>query len=349
MIINKKYCFAIVVFILTLHNTGYSQKLLHDTAYYKTFPDALTVRIYSVKDYANFNFSALSNNSNLKYRPNTNVNLGLGATYNNVSLNLSAGFGFINKVNDDKGKTKSIDFQLHFFPRKWVSDLLYLHYKGFYAAPEGYASIIPNSYYYRPDIKMDMIGFTAYRNVNYRKFSFRSAFNQNEWIKKSAGTLLFGGGIYYQNIYSKDSSLIPPKVAQYFSNADFKNFHFVSIGPGIGYAYTLVIKKHFFLLGSAIINGDINFSTDGNGTINNKKTSFEPAGVFKAALGYGGNVWNVSLNWAGNVLLTQQANVSKANVFPSGNIRLMLAKQIMLKKPIPVINNIINGIFGNSD
>ncbi len=349
--INKIIRLIVILFIAIkiFNSSAYSQKLLHDTTYYTTYRDAITVRVYSIKDYIGFRFPAMSGAPDLKYRANANYNIGLGATYLNTNLNLSAGFGFINKGNDDKGNTKSLDIQLHFFPRKWFGDLTYVHYKGFYASPEGYAEPAANTYYYRPDIKTDVLGFDAYRNLNYRKLSFRSAFNQNEWIHKSAGSFLFGGGIYYQTVYSNDSSLIPSKLAQNFANANFKKFHYINFGPGIGYAYTLAFAKHYFILGSAIINGNINFAMDENGLITNKKTSFEPAGIFKGGIGYNGNVWNVNIDWAGDMVFVKQAGFSKASIFPTGAVRLMVSKQIMLKKPIPVISNIINGIFGTDD
>ncbi len=336
------------IVLLLLHSNAFSQNL-HDSLYYNTFPNALTVKIYSVKDYADFSFSSFNKKSDLKYKSNATTNLGGGVTYKNVSANFSTGFGFLNNGIEKRGKTTALDFQFHFFLPKWTSDLLYLRYKGFYATPSSYPLELPNNYYYRPDVSLNVIGLSTYRVQNFGKFSYRSAFFQNEWIRKSSGTLLYGGGIYYESINSKDSSLIPSKVADLFPDSNFNNFHFISFGPGVGYAYTLVIKKHFYILSSAIINGNINFSTDENGSVNNKSTSFEPGIDFKAAAGYGGAVWNASLSWAGNVLLVKQANVPKANTFPVSEVRLTLAKQILLKKPIPVISNVIDKVFGKQE
>ena len=346
--IKKHFVLLSTIFLFLLHINAFSQNL-HDSLYYKTFSNALTVRIYTVKDYADFSFSSLNKKSNLTYRSNATTNLGAGVTYKNLSVNLSAGFGFLNNGIEKRGKTTALDFQFHFFLQKWTSDLLFLHYKGFYAAPENSPYELPENYYYRPDISLNLTGFTAYRIQNFRKFSYRSAFYQNEWIRKSSGTLLYGGGIYYENINSDDSSLIPSKVAEFFPNSNFYNFHFISVGPGVGYAYAVVIKKHFYVLGSAIINGNINFSTDENESIKNKETSFEPGINFKTAAGYGGAVWNVSLSWAGNVLLVKQANVPGANTFPTSEVRLTLARQIMLKKPIPVVSNVMDKIFGKEE
>ena len=290
---NKKYSTLLILFFLLLHTNTSSQNL-HDSLYYKTFPNALTVRLYTVKDYAGFSFSSLNKRPGITYRSNATTNLGAGVTYKNVSVNFSTGFGFLNNGIEKRGKTTALDFQFHFFLQKWTSDLLFLHYKGFYAASASYPHQLPGSYYYRPDIRLNVLGFTAYRIQNSGKFSYRSAFYQNEWIRKSAGTLLYGGGINYETINSDDSSLIPSKVAAFFPNANFNNFHFISFGPGIGYAYTLVIKKHFYVLGSAIVNGNINFATDENESIKNKCTSFYPGLIFKTAAGYSGAVWNAS-------------------------------------------------------
>jgi hypothetical protein len=48
-------------------------------------------------------------------------------------------------------------------------------------------------------------------------------------------------------------------------------------------------------------------------------------------------------------LLAKQAYVSKANTFPVSEVRLTLAKQIMLKKPVPVLSNAIDKIFGKQE
>ena len=340
--------FGILSFLILLQNNTFAQHI-HDSLYYTTFPNALTVRVYTAKDYADFSFASTNKRYGIQYKSNAATNLGVGVTYKNVSGNFSSGFGFLNNGIEERGKTSTLDFQFHFFPRNWTSDLTFLRYKGFYATPQYNPHQIPGSYYYRPDIQLTLLGLAAYRIQNGNKFSFRSAFFQNEWIKKSSGTLLYGGAIYYQSISADDSSLIPVKLAGFFANKDFSNFHFISIGPGIGYARTTVLKQHFYLLGSAIINANIIFSTDKNNLTKNTLIGFEPALNFKTAAGYSGKAWNVSLSWAGNILLAKQAYVSKANTFPVSEVRLTLAKQIMLKKPVPVLSNAIDKIFGKQE
>lgn len=330
---KKKYIpnFILCLFLLINH-FAYAQKIdTHDSSYYKTYPHSLTPRFYFSQKYANIVFQSADGSKDLQYRANTKFNMGIGATYNNLTLNVAFGFGFLNNKNENRGKSKSLDLQLHLYPNGWVADVLATHYKGVYAFPKGYAAANPNIYYYRSDIKLNLFGITAYRVPNSNKFSYRAAMVQNEWQKKSAGSLLYGGGIYYSGIQG-DSSIIPSEVATSFSQAGIDNFHFITIGPGVGYAYTAVAAQHLFLMASLIANANVNFSTDENAGTKTNKVSFEPATIFKAAAGYNGNVWNVSANWAGSAFLVKEAAVSKTNRLSTGNFRIILAKKIMLKK-----------------
>src|SRR5580765_6392392 len=112
----------------------------HDTTYYVTYPGTLVGRFYFSKKYTSLTLPAPNNGQDIGYRPNTLLTMGLGATYNNLTLNLSYGFEFLNKSNDDKGKTKSIDMQAHFFPHKWALDLLAIWHKGLSLENKGYAT-----------------------------------------------------------------------------------------------------------------------------------------------------------------------------------------------------------------
>ena len=80
----------------------------HDTAYYVTYPHSLVGRFYFSKKYTSFTLPAANGEQDIKYKPNTLLTMGIGATYNNLTLNLGYGFGFLNDENNDKGKTKSI-------------------------------------------------------------------------------------------------------------------------------------------------------------------------------------------------------------------------------------------------
>ncbi|MEP6512831.1 MAG: DUF4421 domain-containing protein, partial [Parafilimonas sp.] len=280
------------------------RKLPYDSSYFTVYPNSVTARFYFSQKYISLNFPASGNVKDFQYTPNAKLNMGIGATYHNFSLNLAYGFGFLNNDLDEKGKTKSLDFQLHLYREKWVIDALAMFYKNLYITPQGFAAVNNNSYYQRPDVKQDFIGLAAYRVMNSEKFSYRAAMIQNEWQKKSAGSLLFGGQAYYGILKADTSALVPATEENNFKQAGIDKINFFSIGPGIGYAYTLVIEKHLYIMASLIGNIDINFTTEEKekGSSKENKTSVNPAGIYKAAIGYNSRAWDVSANLAGNAM-----------------------------------------------
>ncbi len=306
------------------------KKAAHDSSYYVTYPQSITARIYLSRKYASLTIPATDGLNDLKYRPNAKLNLGIGATYNNLSLNVAYGFSFLNKNTSDIGSTKGINLQLHLYPNKLTVDLLGIFLKGYYLDPKGYTDKNANSYYFRDDVKTTMAGIAAYRVPNAGKFSYRAAFVQNEWQKRSAGSVLYGGEAYYVS-FAGDSALVPGKIATGYPQAGIKEIKYFTIGPGAGYAYTLVIVKHFYITASIIGNVDLNFSTE-EGTTQDKKFGLKPAAVYKGAVGYNSDTWSISGTITGNAMMVKGASSSKDYCVPTGNYRFTLAKKIMIKK-----------------
>src|SRR5258705_12952733 len=95
--------------------TAQRKKVPVDNGYYITYPDKLLLRLYLSQKFAPFTISATGNDRDLNYKTNSKLALGIGATYQNLTLNLSYGFSFLNK-DKGRGKTKGLDFQFHLFP-----------------------------------------------------------------------------------------------------------------------------------------------------------------------------------------------------------------------------------------
>ncbi len=320
------FCTALII-----PSSAKAQKPLdHDTTYYVTYPGTLVGRFYFSKKYASFTLPAANGGQDLEYKANTLLTMGIGATYNNLTVNLAYGFSFLNN-NDDKGKTKGIDLQAHLFPHKWALDLLAIKHTGLSFAPNNSAND-SNNYYYRPDIQQLFIGFSGYRVFNPQRFSFNAAMTQNEWQKKSAGSLLLGGLVYYGQIKG-DSSLIPKQVESSFPKAaGINNVNFFSIGLGGGYAYTLVIAKHFYITGSGIVNLNVDFSTVQDMNDKASKTVLKPTAIYKASVGYNSDSWDISANWAANDIWVKGDYFSNDFSVPTGNYRLIFSKKIALRK-----------------
>ena len=97
-IVSLLTTFAIFICSLSLN----AQKdFQHDTTYYEKFPDKTTVRLYLSKKYVHLNFPSDGSADDLEYRANPKLNLGVGLTIKNISINLFNGFSFLNKGCDE--------------------------------------------------------------------------------------------------------------------------------------------------------------------------------------------------------------------------------------------------------
>lgn len=320
------------IYLLLIPAYIFAQNIVNpgnDTSYYKSYPQTLTTRIYFSQPYTALTLKALKGKTDLRYNPNTTRNIGVGATYHNISINLAYGFGFLNH-DKEKGETKYLDLQGHFYSPKWAADWFGQFYKGFHLYPHGSASVNPDNYYYRRDGKITLIGLAVNRVFNSTRFSYRASMIQNEWQKKSAGSLLIGAAAYY-GIMKADSAWVPLQVKNSYAQADIDNVRFFNIGPEIGYVYTLVIRQHFFATGSLILNLNLNFLTAAGAITKDNKTGLSPAYLFKMAAGYNSNRWNLSANWTGNQI--QVTGISSANKYllHTGDYRIILAKKITPK------------------
>jgi hypothetical protein len=320
-IVSLLMTFALFICSLSLN----AQKdFQHDTTYYETFPQKTTFRLYLSKKYVHLNFPSGGSAEDLEYKANPKLNLGAGITIKNISINLFNGFSFLNKNTDEKGKTKGFNFQVHLYPHKWAIDLMYVAPKGYHLEPKGLAGAPADKYYYREDVKTTFFGISAYQVPNKKRFSYRAALLQSEWQKKSAGSFIYGGEIHHGTMQG-DSALVPALLSSTYPQRGINKINILSFGPGAGYAYTLVMAQHFFITGSMVINLDANFVREEDEAKKEKNFSLNPSEVFKAALGYNGRRWNISANWAGSASSVQGSLTSENYVFPSGNIRIVVA------------------------
>jgi|GEM_PF-335848 len=295
-----------------------------NNGYYTTYPDEFILRIYLKNKFGPFTISS-SNKEDLNYKSNSKLGAGAGFTYKALTLNLAYGFNFLNP-EDGKGKTKGLDLQIHLYPKKWAIDLIGAFLKGYYLDPKDYNGLHLNNYYLRPDLSRNIVGLAIYRVANGNKFSYRAAFNQKDWQTRSAGSLLFGGETYY-GVVKSDSSLVPLNAGPDYLQAGINNINSFSIGPGIGYAYTLVLGNHFFITGSAIASINLNISQEENGTSINSVTKILPGADYKAAIGYNSNTWSFTAAFLGDALYAGSAISKKEYFLPTGNVNFVIAKK----------------------
>jgi hypothetical protein len=318
----------------------------HDTSYYITYRSKLTARAYLSRKYNVLSFNSPDATPDFKYRATTSLNLGIGATYHAFTLNIGFGISKFNPANE-KGNTKYLDLQGYFYARRWNVDVLGEFYKGYYLTPQGLAAPAGKPYYLRPDIGLSLIGFAFYRGSNSDRFSFQAGLLQNEWQKKSAGSILYGGEIYYGAIHG-DSSLTPTLIGPEVSQLDIDKFHFFSFGPGLGYAYTFVYKEHFFLLASATINLAFRYSTEISTKFDQHAShfGFRPNYILHAGAGYNGSKWSLSILWVDTDLFMRGDNTDYRYTAGVGNYRLVYARRFKLSREVKKILEPIPKIIG---
>src|SRR5258708_559061 len=83
--------------VMIVSRVNAQKKVVNDPNYYETFPEKLTGRVYLSQKFLKFTIPPSGNLTDIEYKANTKLNLGLGVTYHNFSLNIFYGFAFLNR------------------------------------------------------------------------------------------------------------------------------------------------------------------------------------------------------------------------------------------------------------
>ena len=326
-----KKCVLQLTAIVLLHSTLSAQSSSgHDSSYYQSYKGSIIARVYLSRKYDQFKMNPNSSLTNMVYHANTALSLGFGLTYRSLSFSFSKELSFL-KSEAKKGSTDAVDLQLHLYKQKWAIDAIAEFYKGYYLSPQGLAAPDGQSFYVRPDMGVQLVGGSAYRVLNDRRFSYGAGLSQNAWQIKSAGSFLVGGEVFYLAA-NADSSFVPSKVDSSLAAANVRKLHLFEIGPGVGYAYTLVIKEHFFFLGSANVDFNLHFAREiGNG-ITDDKIGFSPNFIFRLGAGYNLSQWGLNLTWVwSSINASGQYSDFRYNL-TTGNYRLIYFRRIALNR-----------------
>ena len=334
--VQKLYSFATRVFhyiifaFFLLAATGLAAQKSpapYDKDYIITFEDYLTARVYLAKKYTSFSLQA-DETASLRYRPNSQVTMGINASYKAISLSLGSGFGFLNPNKKEKGRTRSFDFQTHIYTREWVTDIYAQLYRGYYINQGNFAGTNGNRYYVRPDIKVGLLGGSVYKLFNGQQFSYRAGFLQNEWQKKSAGSFLAGAEIYYGSIKG-DSALVPGYLKPFYPQRDIERVQVFEFGPGGGYAYTAVWQENFFATGSLTVNADISVVKEVSAAGSDGRTTVTPNATFRAVAGYNSQEWAATIGWVHNSTNMKGPSSDQHYSIKTGSFSITIAKRFM--------------------
>ncbi|MHA3789964.1 DUF4421 family protein [Flavobacterium hauense] len=242
-----------------------------DTTYIGQYPHKMMVKAYISR-------SGIEIEHNKKgYSPNNPTRLGIGFSLKNTVVNLSSSFGIF-PVEKDLGKTRSVDFQIHNYGRKFLIDLFYQKYKGFYNDDD-------NVMLY-PDTSAQQIGGELTYVFNHDRFSTKAALEQTEKQLRSAGSFLVGGGAYHYKLRLEDAF-----------GAQKNSINNFQLGVSAGYGYTWVINKYWLLSGMATAGINMGNEVD---VLEDGKIKLYPTAFARGGAGYHKDDWGIGMSFIVN-------------------------------------------------
>lgn len=293
----------------------------YDSSYVERASKKMLFRFYTSQKYTDLVVNVPGMEQGYRYKPNSGLNLGLGFTYQGVTINVAGPFEFMNP-NRYKKWPKYLDLQAHTYPKNFIIDFLGQFYKGYSIDPD----FLQNSSepYPREDMQLITVGL----NVNYlffgEKLSLQASFTQEDIQKRSAFSPFIGFEAYGGSI--KGDSLLLPSSEQLEERYNFGESRYFQGGPNAGLAGTLVFGGGFFLTGVASANLSLGFSEWEN-LEKTKSWGVIPTYYLRGFFGYNNHRFSINANY-----VYKQSDLVKVadynNSINTGNYRINLIYKI---------------------
>ncbi len=312
-----------------------------DPEYITDLYDRFTLRVYGSNKFTRYSLGEGGRDEDVLYKSNSSYNAGIGFNYRSLAINLGFRAPFVNNDNAEKGKTKFLDLQAYVYARKFNIDFYAQTYKGYFLAQNDVLSYRPTQpYLLRPDLRTRNVGLNIERIFNSSRYSFRAAYLQNEYQQRSAGTFLAGGGLYYLHV-TADSAIIPGRLNDgplgETGTADagaFNQSQVASAAVNGGYAHTLVISKHLFLMGQVMVGAGANYTRLSDPTPSPDEeasgVNIHLNGIARAGIGYQGSEWFAGLYFVTNVGHSPSPIDGLWQRYETGLVRLAIARHFEL-------------------
>ncbi|EOZ93226.1 hypothetical protein A33Q_3816 [Indibacter alkaliphilus LW1] len=292
---GKEFYFFLFFIVISIGVFGQEKEDVKANDYYEDYPGLLTTRFYTSRKYTSF---TVADRVNSTFDPNSTLNLGIGATYNDFTLNLALGFGFLNPGRQDV-QTTYLDLQAHMYPKDWIIDLFGQFYTGYRV--EGFKFDLPGQQegnFLAEDLRVRKIGANVQRLLNGENLSLKAAFQQSAWQKKSAGSFMGGFEMYGGRIIQTGEEMLVFPDASIISGQPFISYF--QFGPNVGYAGTLVLFRHFFITGVGSINGNFGYSGFENNSDREVNWGFNYNYFLRGFVGYNSSKWSINANYVHN-------------------------------------------------
>ncbi len=332
-----------LLFLTGTQNPAFSQrrgtlfKSAIDTSYVQDFTRDLTTRFFFSRKYTRFNIRDYDQNQELRYRPNDRLNVGIGINYYFLGLNLGINMPFVNDDDQLYGNTRYIDAQSHIYLPKLVTDLYLQYYKGYYLSnPQNWIDDWNRNQLFpqRGDMRTISTGLNLHYIFNHRRFSYRAAFLQNEWQKKSAGTFLLGGECYLIDVKGDSSLTFPAANTPFLDGIQYNRSFQYSLGANAGYAHTLVYRTNYFLTLSLVTGIGVGASSlQAEPEAEITRAALRLSTTARVAIGYNSARYYAGISVV-NLSLRSQLPVNRSTAsFNTGNIRINFCRRFPVEPP----------------
>jgi hypothetical protein len=263
-----RLCVLMIAILITQNSFGQSAV---DTAYIGQYPQKMMVKAFISRS------SIEIGHNDKDYSPNNPTRVGVGFSLKNTVVNLSSSFGIF-PVEKDHGETKSTDFQIHNYGRKFLIDLFYQNYRGFYNDEDNIALY--------PETSAQLIGGELTYVFNHNRFSTKAALEQTEKQLQSAGSYLLGGGAYHYKLRFEDAF-----------GANKSRVNNFQLGVNAGYGYSWVINEHWLLSGMATVGINAGNEVD---ALEDGKITLYPTAFARGGCNYRKNDWGIGMSFLVN-------------------------------------------------
>ena len=273
-----------------------------DTSYTESFPYKLGIRAYTGQKLLFLGYDD-DNGTERDYMPNSPVNFGFGLSIYNTIIGFDLGYGFRFLDEEEYGKTKSFDFQLHHYSRRFAVDLYIQRYTGFYEEARKEITL-------HPGMRVRRYSVHGHYVFNHKRFSYKAAFTQTERQTRSAGSWLLGAEYSRTKINAEEA----------LTNEGYKTSDNYQIGINGGYAYTWALGKYWNLGIAATVGlalGNEAFEESGK----SGSVMAYPVVSPRMAAVYDRSRWALALTYVGSMLFLPTENEGHLNVH-SGSVKL---------------------------
>ncbi|OYT11154.1 MAG: hypothetical protein B6I18_05370 [Bacteroidetes bacterium 4572_112] len=314
------------------HENQISVKDNRDSTRIVDLSDKLSLWLYGINKEYLFTIANQSSRKHLDFKPNAAVKMGFGFNYKWLGLGFAFNMPWAKSDDDIYGHTTRIDLQINIFTRSFGMDMSAQYYKGYYISnPNDFMNWTRPQYPLLEDLSTLSTEVSGYYFTNNKKFSYRAAFVRNEIQKKSAGSFIIGSYLR-SDVAESPTGFIPSELPiELRDTFNIKSFSSLNLGIAMGYTYTFVFLKNFFINLSLVPGIGLKASSmyDNKDVITNNN-GISIRWVARLALGYEHEKFFLGITSisTSNTIVYDNLSAHSSNV----KIRFFVGKRFNIKK-----------------